>query len=85
VSREPDDVVRARLEEAARLCEEAGRELERAVGHCRVAAEHFRNREIPRATAHAWAAFGHLSEAQRRLEAQARMHAERARLLGDPI
>ena len=36
---------------------------------------HFRNKEVPRGAAHAWAAYGHLLEAQERLHAQAREHA----------
>ena len=82
MSPEQSEVSAARLEEAAQLCEAAVAELERAAGHAGVAAEHFRNREIPRATAHAWAAFGHVLEAQERLESQAKMHAQRARLAG---
>jgi hypothetical protein len=72
--------VRARLEEAAALYEQAAAELERAAGHCRRAAEHFRNREVPRATAHSWAAFGHVREAQDQLEEQARQHRLQARI-----
>ena len=73
----------ARLEAAARLYEEAAHELDRAAGHCRVSAEHFRGGEVPRAAAHAWAAFGHVREALDRLEQQARFHATKARLAGD--
>jgi hypothetical protein len=51
------------LERAAQLYEEAAAEFERALGHCRVAAEHFRNGEVPNGTAHAWAARGHLVNA----------------------
>jgi hypothetical protein len=66
------------LEETARLYEAAAEELEQAVAHCRVAAEHFRNQEIPRGAAHAWAARGHLLNAQARLDEQAREHAARS-------
>jgi hypothetical protein len=69
-----DDEIRERLEASARLYEDAADELERGAAHCRVAAEHFRNREIPRAAAHAWAARGHLLEAGSRLDEQAREH-----------
>jgi hypothetical protein len=75
-----DEAIRARLEEAARLYEQAAAELERAVGHCRRAAEHFRNREVPRATAHSWAALGHVREAEDRLDEQARQHRLRAQI-----
>jgi len=72
-----------RLERAAKLYEEAASELDRAAGHCRVSAEHFRDGEVPRGAAHAWAAFGHVREALERLEQQARFHATQARLAGD--
>jgi hypothetical protein len=73
-----DDAARERLEAAAQLYERAAVELEQAVAHCRVAAEHFRNYEIPRGAAHAWAAYGHLLEAKDRLGEQAREHATRS-------
>ena len=71
------------LDRAARLYEEAAAELERAVGHCRVAAERFRNGEVPGGTAHAWAAHGHLEAARERLDEQARQHTGKAQLAGD--
>jgi hypothetical protein len=67
-----------RLHAAARLLDEAAEELELAARHCRTAAAHFRDREIPRAGAHAWAAFGHVREAEARLDEQAREHARRS-------
>ncbi|HST26087.1 MAG TPA: hypothetical protein VLJ76_08845 [Gaiellaceae bacterium] len=70
----------ARLDEVARLYEEAAQELDRAAGHCRVSAEHLRGGEVPRGAAHAWAAFGHAREALDRLEQQAREHAKHSRL-----
>jgi len=70
-------------DEAATLYEEAAAELERALGHCRVAAQHFRDRLVPRAAAHAWAARGHLLEAQALLDRQAREHAGRSSLPED--
>jgi hypothetical protein len=70
-----DEVARRqRLEAAARLYDEAARELEGAVAHCRRAAEHFRGGVVPRGAAHAWAALGHVREADQRLEEQAREH-----------
>ena len=65
---------------AAQLYEEAAAELERAAAHCHVASERFRGAEVPRGTAHAWAALGHLREAELRLEEQARAHRLQARL-----
>jgi hypothetical protein len=55
-------------------------ELNRAARHCEIAARHFRDGEVPRGTAHAWAAHGHVREAQDRLDRQARDHAQRAKL-----
>jgi hypothetical protein len=66
------------LESAAQLYDAAAAELERAAEHCHTAAAHFRNREVPRGAAHAWAAHGHMLAAQERLEQQAREHAEKA-------
>ena len=54
------------MEDAALLCETAAAELDRAAAHCRTAAAHFREREIPRAAAHAWAAFGQSAPPRRR-------------------
>jgi hypothetical protein len=67
-----------RLEAAAQLYDDAAVELERAVAHCRTAAGHFRDGEIPRGAAHALAARGHLLTAEARLDDQARAHAERS-------
>jgi hypothetical protein len=66
------------LDEAAALYDAAADELEQAAKHCRTAARHFRDREIPRGAAHAWAAFGHIRAAEESLDAQARMHAAKS-------
>ena len=66
------------LEKAALIYEAAAEELEQAARHCRTAAHHFRDREIPRAAAHAWAAFGHVRLAEDSLEDQARTHARKS-------
>jgi hypothetical protein len=66
------------LESAARLYEEAARELDRAARHCERSAEHYRNGEVPRGAAHAWATHGHILEAESRLDAQAREHGRRS-------
>ena len=68
------------LEQTARLYDEVAAELERAVGHCRVAAQHFRDELVPRGTAHAWAARGHLLKAESLLDEQARDHSSHALL-----
>jgi hypothetical protein len=66
------------LEEAARLCDAAAEELEKAAKHCHTAARHFRDHEVPRAAAHAWAAFGHIRAAEDSLDEQARTHASKS-------
>jgi hypothetical protein len=68
----------ARLEAAALLFESAAEELELAGAHARRAAEHFRAGEVPRGTAHAWAALGHVDTAEERLMVQARNHRQRS-------
>jgi hypothetical protein len=67
-----------RLAAAARLYEEVAAELERAAAHAAVAAQHLRDENAPRASAHAWALRGHLLEAEARLDEQAREHARRS-------
>jgi hypothetical protein len=70
--------VNERLEAAARLYDEAAKELDQAARDCEVAAQHFRNNDVPRGTAHAWAARGHVLEAETRLDEQAREHSRRS-------
>ncbi len=69
-----------RLEAAALLFESAADELELAGAHARRAAEHFREGEVPRGTAHAWAAIGHLKTGEERLLVQAQEHRQRSLL-----
>jgi hypothetical protein len=66
------------LEAAAQLYDDTASELELAAEHCRTAAGHFRDKEVPRGAAHAWAAQGHILEAQERLQQQAREHAKKS-------
>jgi hypothetical protein len=73
-----DDAVGRALEEAAGLYDEAAAELTRAAQHCARAAEHFRHHDVPRGTAHAWAALGHVRTAESRLDEQARTHATKS-------
>jgi len=72
------DDVREALEEAARVYEDAAEELDLAAHHCRVAAGHFHDHAIPRAAVHAWAAFGHVTTAERSLRDQAEVHASKS-------
>jgi hypothetical protein len=68
----------ARLDADARLYEAVADELDRAAEHARTAARHFRDGEVPRGAAHAWAVQGHVLEAREKLDAQAREHARRS-------
>ena len=63
------------LDASVGLFDGAADELELAAQHCRTAAGHFLEREVPRGAAHAWAALGHVLNAQEQLERQARIHA----------
>jgi len=67
-----------RREAAAKLYDEAAKQLDLAARHCEVAAQHFRDNLVPRGAAHAWAARGHLLEAEERLDEQAREHSARS-------
>lgn len=62
--------------EAAALCDAAADELDRGAQHCRTAAAHFREKDVPRAAAHAWAAMGHVRLAEEALDTQAQTHAQ---------
>jgi len=66
------------MEAAAELYDAAAAELDEAAARCRTAARHFREQEVPRGAAHAWAALGHIRAAEESLDAQARTHAARS-------
>jgi len=70
-------------EAAARTYDEAAEQLQLALEHCRVAAQHYRDALIPRGAAHALAARGHLLNAEALLDEQARTHASHAVARGD--
>jgi hypothetical protein len=67
-------------ETAAAELESAADELEAAVAHLRIAATHFRDGEIPRACAHAFAAEGHMIEARHHVEHRAVVHRTKSRV-----
>lgn len=66
------------LQEQAQKCERAAEELELAAKHMRTMADHFRNKEIPRAGAHSLAALGHVENAKQIFAAIAANHAKNA-------
>jgi hypothetical protein len=65
-------------EEAARQYEDAAAELQLAAEHCLVASRHFSEGVVPRGAAHAWAARGHVLNAEALLDERAREHASRS-------
>ncbi len=74
---DPRDEVAARFKEAAA-------QLDRAAAHCRIAALHYENREVPRGCAHAFAALGDLKQAENAIAANAVFHAGKASVDLDP-
>jgi hypothetical protein len=66
------------LEVAAERCEFVAQELERAALHLRTSAKHFREREVPRACAHLFAAQGHMLETQTVVNERAVVHAAKS-------
>jgi hypothetical protein len=76
VSDPRDDVA-----EAFRL---AAEKLERAAAHCRIAAKHFVDREVPRGCAHAFAALGDIELAEESIARNAKLHASKAQITLDP-
>lgn len=68
----------AARESAAQQYEQAAAELETAARHLRVTARHFREGDVPRGCAHAWAAWGHVSTAEKHLKDLSELHASRS-------
>lgn len=66
------------FEDTAAQYEQAAAQLDLAAAHLRVTAQHFRDQEVPRAAAHAFAAIGHMANAEDAIRAMARRHAARS-------
>ena len=75
-----DDRAREALETAARGYEQSASEFEAAAQHLRVAAQRFREQDVPRGCAHAFAAYGHVRNAQGELDRNAILHASKSTL-----
>jgi hypothetical protein len=71
-------------DEVAAAFKEAAAKLDRAAAHCRIAALHYENREIPRGCAHAFAALGDIRQAETVIDANAILHSGRASIDLDP-
>lgn len=55
-------------------------ELEKAASHAKIAANHFKSGEVPRACAHSFATQGHISSATEILSVVAKEHSLKAKL-----
>jgi len=62
----------------------AAEKLERAAAHCRIAAKHYTDRDVPRGCAHAFAALGDIALAQDAIDQNAKLHASKAQIALDP-
>lgn len=71
-------------DDVAEVFRRAAEKLERAAAHCRIAAKHYTDRDIPRGCAHAFAALGDIALAQEDLDENAKLHAGKARIDLDP-
>ena len=65
-------------EQAAAQYDQAADELQAAMDHLRITARRFRADDVPSGCAHAWAACGHIQNADTLLKALAVLHASRA-------
>ncbi len=71
-------------QKAAAAYELAAEKLDRAAAHCRIAALHYGNGEVPRGCAHAFAALGDLRQGEELIDANAVLHAGKASIDLDP-
>jgi hypothetical protein len=65
-----------KLEKSAQQYEQIAEELLKAAAHYKTASSHFRNKEIPRGAAHAYAGYGHINKAEDILKSESIVHAE---------
>lgn len=68
------------IEEVAILYEAIASELESAVNHCYIAAQRFREQQVPRGCSHGFAVHGHLQSAQKVLNKVAQIHASKSNI-----
>lgn len=71
-------------DDVAELFRVAAEKLERAAAHCRIAAGHYTDRDVPRGCAHAFAALGDIALARDAIDENAKLHASKARIGNDP-
>ena len=71
-------------EDVAERFKVAAEKLERAAAHCRIAAKHYMDRDVPRGCAHAFAALGDIALAHEAIDENAKLHAGKAQIGLDP-
>ena len=71
-------------DDVARAFGLAAEQLERAAAHCRIAARHFSERNVPRGCAHAFAALGDVELAREAIAKNAKLHASKSSIDADP-
>ena len=69
-----------KLETSAKQYDEIAKELQKAVEHYKTCAKHFRENEIPRGAAHAFAGWGHMNKAEQLLKDESIVHAENSKI-----
>ena len=74
----PPIEVAPHIAEAAQSFRRVAEEAERAAAHARTAAVRLMDMDVPKGSAHAFAAHGHLQNAQQTLDEMAQLHAERS-------
>lgn len=68
-----------KLQKSAHQYDLIAEELESASKHYKTAARHFRDKEIPRGAAHAYAGWGHINKAERLLRDESIVHADNSK------
>ena len=84
VSFDEDSVVSDPRDDVAQKFKAAAEKLERAAAHCRIAAKHYTDRDVPSGCAHAFAALGDIALAREAIDENAKLHASKAQIFIDP-
>jgi hypothetical protein len=79
-----DPTVTDPRDDIADMFKAAAEKLERAAAHCRIAAKHYTDRDVPRGCAHAFAALGDIALASDAIDQNAKLHAGKAQTTIDP-
>ena len=79
-----DAIVTDLRDDVALRFKAAAEKLERAAAHCRIAAKHYTDRNVPAGCAHAFAALGDIALAHEAIDENAKRHAGKAQIFNDP-